>query len=423
MNEDFLHYVWKFQKISTQNLLSVNEEEIRIFTTGMHNYNSGPDFFNAKVSIEGQIWVGNVELHLKSSDWYAHKHELDTEYNNVILHVVWKHDHEILRKDLTIIPTLELKEYVNRSLLRNYQNLFLKGKKLINCEDELPFIEPIIIKNWMDRLYVERLEMKCRDHSHELINSQYDWERILFHLLCKNFGLKLNGDSFESVARSVDYMVIKKCSQDLLKLEALLFGQSGLLEDVHDDPYFNLLKSTYQFLKNKFELNNIGVVKPKFFRLRPASFPTIRLSQLAVLFSSETNLFSKVIESRSLNEYYELFNISSSDYWETHYQFNVDSASRTKRVTKNFIDLLIINTIIPIKYSYVSYIGKENSGELIEMVSSLKCEENQIIRKFNQINKLAINGLHSQALLHLKKNYCDKNLCLQCSIGNYLLKK
>jgi len=423
MNEDFLHFVWKFQKFSSHKLVSVNREVIRIFTTGQHNNDSGPDFFNAKISLDDQVWVGNIELHKKSSDWFAHHHDLNPEYDNVILHVVWNHDAEISRKDKTIIPTLELKNWVEKSLLNNYNNLFLKERKWINCEQEISFVEPIVLINWIERLYIERLEDSYMKLYPKLKKIQFDWEQMLFIMLCKNFGLKVNGASFESIAMSIDHKVFKKICKDRLDTEALLFGQSGLLDIFCEDTYFNSLIRRYQYLKNKFSLANVGVIKPKFFRLRPANFPTIRLSQLSVLYSNESNLFSRVMEVSEIKEYYDLFNISASEYWDTHYHFNVISKSRIKSTTNQFIDLLIINTIIPLKFSYASYKGVDISEELIELISSLKKEENHIVEKFNHIKKLAVNGLQSQALLQLKKEYCNRNRCLQCAIGNHLLKK
>jgi len=244
---------------------------------------------------------------------------------------------------------------------------------------------------------------------------------LLFKMLCKNFGLKINGDSFFSIGKSVNFSVVKKCSQDLESLEALLLGQAGMLEGDKEDHYFKALKSKYEYLKHKFKLENSSVIIPKYFRLRPPNFPTIRLSQLANLYANKTNLFSKVIASEKLDELYRLFDIQASSYWNNHYNFGVPSANRKKQITKSFIDLLIINTIIPIKFCYARREGRDASEEIINLTSEIASEENSIVKKFNSLKSVSINAYQSQALLQLKNEYCDKNKCLQCAIGNSIM--
>ena len=422
MKEDFLHYVWKFQKFSKQALATVKGDTLIIVETGNSNENSGPDFINSKVSIDSQLWAGTVEIHLKSSDWYAHHHEQDPNYDTVILHVVWIHDAEIFRRDNSTIPTLVLKTIVDSTVLINYQNLFSKKQKWINCENDFSEVEPFIIENWLDRLYLERLQEKSVLIEEELNSSSNHWEGLLFKLLCKNFGLKVNGESFYSISQSVDYTIIKKCYRNYFELEALLFGQAGFFEEDHEDSYFNFLKEKYTYLKSKFNLKNNEIIAPKYFRLRPVNFPTIRLSQLAVLFSEKRSLFSEIIAVKTLEDYYTIFNATASEYWETHYNFGLQSSKRKKRLTKKFIDLLLINTVIPLLFSYSKFIGKERSEELIKLATTISIEENTIIKNFNRIYPFSKNALQSQALLQLKKVYCDKKKCLQCSIGNAIIK-
>jgi len=421
MKEDFLHYVWKFQKINTQNLVTSNGADISIVKVGEHNYNSGPDFFNAQVFIGGQLWAGNVEIHLKSSDWYVHKHETDSNYDNVVLHVVWQHDADIFRKDNSTIPTLELKSKIDEAVLKNYLRLFSKKQQWINCENDFGNVADFILENWLERLYLERLQQKSILFEAELKSSNNHWEGLLFTLLCKNFGLKVNGESFMSIAQSIDFSVVKKCN-DNLELEALLFGQAGFFEKLEEDDYFNVLNKKYSYLKTKFKLDNQSIIFPKYFRLRPPNFPTIRLSQLAVLFSEKKSLFSEIIEIKNLEEYYSLFDISANEYWDTHYNFGVSSLKRKKRLTKKFIDLLLINTIIPLKYSYAKYVGQDVSEEIISLATSILPEENSIIKKFKELSSASKNSLQSQALIQLKNEYCTKNKCLQCAIGNNILK-
>jgi len=421
MRENFLHYIWKHKKFEVSNLKTSKGETITLVSVGQHNFNSGPDFFNAKLKIDEQLWAGNVEIHIKSSDWYLHGHENDVNYDNVILHVVWEHDTEIFRKDNTSIPTLGLKDYVNISAINNYEKLFSKTQKWINCENDFKSVDDFVINNWLERLYFERLERKSEEIEGFLKDSTNNWEAVLFKMLFKNFGLKVNGDAFLSIVNSFDYSIIRKSQPSVLALEALFFGQAGLLDDDIQDSYFLELVNEYQFLKQKFKLSNQSVAPLQFFRLRPLNFPTIRLSQLASLYHSHQNLFSKVIETKTIEEIYSLFSVCTSSFWETHYTFNKTSKKSKKRISKTFIDLLIINTIIPIKFSYAKEQVKEIDDVIVSLIQHIDSEKNNIIEKFNSLKPISKTALQSQALLQLKNEYCDKNKCLQCAIGNFVL--
>jgi len=423
MQEDFLHYIWKFQKFSKTGLKTRNIEAIEIVNQGSHNLDSGPDFFSAQIRIGEQLWVGNVEIHLKSSDWYAHRHEIDTAYDNVILHVVWQHDVDVFRKDNTVIPTLELKSRIDNSTLSTYNKLFSGKKNWIPCEDSLGEVDDFVLQNWLERLYFERLEKKS-DLIFELLKySKNDWEAVLFMMLAKNFGLKNNGQSFLSIARSFDFSVLRKVQNNQTQIESLLLGQGGLLDTDLGDDYFNRLKSEYQFIKNKFQLENRDVLPVQFFRLRPVNFPTIRLAQMAALYFENHQLFSKVISAKNKEEIYELFNSSASEFWDTHFHFNSLSPKRKKKLSKSFIDLVIINTILPVVFCYHKHTGKEIPETLLELIQSVDPEENNVIAKFNALKPVAKNAMHSQALLELKTNYCEKRKCMQCGVGISLLKE
>lgn len=421
MKEDFLHYVWKFQKFDVGSFYTSNHESLHIKNQGSHNLNSGPDFFNAQIEVDGQLWAGNVEIHLKSSDWYAHAHDTDAAYDNVILHVVWEHDAEIYRKDRSVIPTFVIKDRVLKNTLKQYHNLFSKDRKWIPCENNFKNVDKFTFENYLEKLYVERLQKKENFLLKELKDTQNHWESLVFRMLCKNFGLKVNASSFFSISKSVDFSVVKKCSDDLLTLEALLFGQAGLLEEENQDAYFSQLKSKYGYLKHKFQLNNHNVIPPKFFRLRPPNFPTIRLAQFAKLYASQGNLFSKIIDCKNMADFYNLFTVSASVYWNTHYNFGVTSSEREKFVTNNFIDLLVINTIIPIKFCYSRQLGNDMIEEILKLAAQIPSEKNTIVSKFNSLKKTCYNAYQSQALLQLKNEYCDKRKCLQCAVGNALL--
>lgn len=429
MKEEFLYYVWKYQKFISGRLISSNGEEVTVNIVGQHNLNSGPDFFNSQLYIGLQLWAGNVEIHIKSSDWYVHKHEVDEAYDNVILHVVWENDSEIYRKDGTAIPTIEIKNSVSPHTLSSYKRLFSKKHKWINCENEYAQVASFVHTAWLERLFVERLERKSEVIMDQLEKNNNHWESLLFQLLCKNFGLKVNGDSFLSIAQSVDFSIVQKCIQNQADLESLLFGQAGFLEVDKEDGYFIKLQRNFAFLKHKYNLKDSGVLPSKFFRLRPRNFPTIRLSQLASLYSKKQQLFSQLIfdptskdSIKDISKFYAIFNVSASEYWDTHYNFGVLSVRRKKKLSKKFIDLLVLNTIIPLQFCYAKQMGRDISEVLIALTSSISAEENSIVKKYNDLNPNVVSAFESQALLQLKSEYCDKMRCLDCSIGNAILK-
>jgi hypothetical protein len=423
MQEEFLHYVWKHKKFATTSLQTTNGELITLVDTGYHNTNAGPDFFNSKLGIDGQLWAGNVEVHIKSSDWYVHNHEVDVAYDNVILHVVYEHDTEIFRKDNTIIPTLELKKYISKDVMYRYQNLFSKSHKWINCEADFAKVDDFVTNNWLERLYFERLERKSKTIETMLILSKNDWEAVLFRLLAKNFGLKVNGEAFLSMSMSFDFSVVRKLQSNPEQLEALFFGQAGILESHIENGYYLNQRKEYQFLRQKFGLSNSQVIPVEFFRLRPPNFPTIRLSQLAILYHLQQSLFSKVIVAKSVKEIYELLKVSTSTFWNDHYTFGKASKSITKTLTNSFVDLLIINTILPLKFSYAKYQGEPVDEVILAIIQEIDSEKNGIVDKFNSLKNLSNSALESQALIQLKTEYCSKNKCLQCAIGNYLITK
>jgi len=421
IREDFLHYLWKHKLYDFSNLISSTDEKIEIINCGIHNLNSGPDFFNAQVKIDNQIWAGNVEIHVKASDWYVHNHEIDTAYDNVTLHVVWENDMDIFRKDNTKITTLILKDYVSNELIVNYQKLFSKNQKWINCEKDINLIDKFTINNWLERLYLERLNDKSDFILNLLKQSNNDWEAVLFKLLAKNFGLKVNGDAFFQLANSFDYAILRKNLSNIEKIEALLFGQASLLSDDFEDAYHDDLIKEYSFLQIKFKLKSIHKNEIKFFRLRPNNFPTIRISQLANIYYQYQSLFSKIMAINNIDDFYNIFNITTTKYWETHYSFKSSSSKRKKKLTKSFIDLLLINTIIPLKFVYLKHIGKLDEELILQLIQQIKPEKNSIIEKFNFLKIETKNALETQALLQLKNNYCNKNQCLQCAVGNKLL--
>ncbi|MBG6110411.1 hypothetical protein IWX84_001279 [Flavobacterium sp. CG_9.10] len=421
MKEDFLHYLWKFKKFDTINLKTSNEEEITIINVGQYLELAGPDFFNAQITIGNQKWAGNVEIHLKSSDWYVHHHERDSAYENVILHVVWEHDTEIYRSNNTEIPVLELKKYVEKATVANYKSL-LSPKSWIFCEKQLKDINEFTFKNWQERLFFERLERKSKPIFDLLEQTNSDWEAVLFILLAKNFGLNTNGEIFMTIAHSIPFSVIRKESFEVENLEALLLGTAGLLDSEKEDNYFKDLKFRYYYLLHKYQIEKNSIEPVQFFKHRPDNFPTIRLSQLANLYHSQQNLFSKISTVSSLVNTYRIFEVSASEYWQNHYQFDKDSPKKKKALSKSFIDLLVINTIIPLQFAYAKSQGKEVSEDLLCLVNEVPPEKNAIIDKFSSFGIKSKNAFETQSLLQLKNEYCNKSKCLECAVGMELLK-
>jgi len=421
MKEDFLHYLWKFKKFDTLNLKTSNKEEITISKVGQYLEQAGPDFFNAQITIGNQKWAGNVEIHLKSSDWYIHHHEKDAGYENVILHVVWDHDSEIYRSNNTEIPVLELKNYVDGITIANYQNL-VSPKSWIFCEKQLKEIPQFTFLNWQERLFFERLERKSKPIFELLEQSNNDWEAVLFCLLAKNFGLNTNGEIFLKIVKSIPFAVIRKECFEVENLEALLFGSSGLLDAEKEDAYFKDLKFRYFYLLHKYQIEKNCSEPVQFFKHRPDNFPTIRLSQLANLYHEHQNLFSKVTALSSVDAIYNLFQVSVSTYWQTHYQFDKVSPKKKKALSKSFLDLIILNTIIPLQFAYAKSQGKEVSEDLINVLNDIDPEKNSIIEKFSFFGIKSKNAFESQSLLQLKNEYCNKSRCLECAIGMELLK-
>ncbi|MBF00995.1 DUF2851 family protein [Flavobacterium coralii] len=422
MKEDFLHHVWQFKKFKVQDLKTVQGEPLQIISAGQYLQQSGPDFFNAQLRIGNQTWAGNVEIHIKSSDWYLHSHERDAAYDNVILHVVWEHDTEVMRADNTEIPVLELKHYTDENLLNSY-NALASQKTWIYCEKELEHLNAFVKENWKERLFFERLERKAQPILQLAKETGSDWEAVLFCFLAKNFGLNTNGMAFLDIAKSVPFAIVRKESFEIENIEALLLGRAGLLEDDYEETYPKELKQHYAYIKTKYRLEPSHAAPLEFFRHRPDNFPTIRLAQLSQLYHTHQNFFSKVIANDSLEEIRSLFSVKVSAYWETHYRFDKESPKKRKALTQSFIDLLIINTVVPFRFVYAKATGNEISESLIQLLQQLPPEKNSIIDKFSFFKLPSVSAYDTQSLLQLKNEYCANKRCMHCAFGLELLKK
>ena len=421
MTEEFLHYIWKFRLFNNTNLKTHTGEAIEIVKPGDQNHHAGPDFQNAVIKIGETLWAGNVEIHINSSDWNKHKHSSDKVYNNVILHVVLNDDCTISRTSGEVIPAIELKERIDKNTYLKYADL-ISSKQWISCSRSINQVDSMIITSWLSRLLAERLERKSESIINSLNLNKYNWQETFYQQLARNFGFKLNAGPFEMMAKSLPLAYLGKHRNNLEQIEALIFGQAGMLDGKFTEDYPLYLQKEYSFLKLKYKLQPIDNHLWKFLRLRPASFPTIRLSQFSQLINNSEGLLSKVLECSSLSDYYELFKVSASYYWQTHYTFGKQTAQSIKLLGKSSVDVILINTVAPFLFVYGSHkehIYKEKGLNLLE---SIQGENNSVIKKWKGIGMETGTAFNTQALLELKSSYCDAKKCLSCSIGSSLLK-
>jgi Protein of unknown function (DUF2851) len=423
MLEEFLHFLWKF-KLLSPNLESTAGQVLQIFQTGSANSDSGPDFFDARIRLEDTLWAGNVEIHRNASDWHRHKHDLDKAYDNIILHVVYNADVEIERQNGEKIPCLEIKGKFDPLLYDKYLGI-ITSKNKIPCEKLIAGVDLLCINNMLETSMTERLKEKSVFINNKLNLNKNNWEQTFYEHLAAAFGFKVNADAFELMAKSLPLKYLGKHKNDILQLEALIFGQAGFLESPLEDIYGKNLAQEYCSLKNKFKLEPIENSMWKFLRLRPCNFPNIRLSQFAALVFKSSNLFSKIRDAVSIEELTTFFQVQASAYWDSHYQFDKKTKARPKkkRLGKSSIHLILINSVIPFLFVY----GKQKSEvkyceRALNFLEDIPAENNHIIRYWETIGITAQSAYQSQALIGLMQNYCNNKRCLQCKIGIKLLK-
>ncbi len=422
MKEEFLHFIWRLRRFHNNKLLTTEGAALEILHPGEQNFHSGPDFTNAKIKIGDTLWAGNVEMHLNSSDWLQHAHQNDRAYDNVILHVVLEEDIPIKRQSGERIPCLELKSRIPSKLSKQYLKL-MANETWIPCQ-HLFFSVPDPTRNlWLDRMLVERLEQKTELIENALEQNQNDWEKTFYQTLARNFGVKINAEPFELLAKELPLLLLGKHKPDLLALEALLFGQAGMLEEDLKDDYPKRLQKEYRFLQKKYTLQPIQKTSWKFSRLRPANFPTIRIAQFATLIFQSVHLFSKMLAAKNVVEIENMFALQLSNYWQTHYVFDKPSVKRKKTLGKSTIHLLIINTIAPFLFLYGQ--RKDNTSykdRALKLLEELPPEKNNIISRWKDLGVKPESAYQTQALLQLKNEHCKKKKCLECGIGNAVLK-
>ncbi len=422
MDEALLHTIWKYKLLGQSQFIGSKQEVIEVVSIGEHNQDSGPDFFNSKIKINDVLLAGNVEIHIKTSDWLKHKHQNDKSYDNIVLHVVFDHDKELNQNETFNVSVLELKKYIKPSLLEKYQQLQL-SKQSIACGKSIATVPDIIWKSWLDRLAVTRIEQKTEYIEHLFEFSKQNHEDALYMLLCRNFGFKINNDAFELLAKSLPYSVLKKYSDNSLQIEALLFGVGGFLDDMFEDKYPKQLQNEFEFLRHKHQLISLKKENWKFSKTRPVNFPTIRISQLANLISKQQSFYHLLELKPNLKMLKDFFSISPNDYWKTHFKFDVKAEESIKLIGETALNSIIINTIIP----YLFFMSKHNLNldyvdYALDLLSQLPPEVNTKTKEFLNLGVKTDNALESQAQIQLFDTLCTKNLCLNCNVAEFLLK-
>ena len=419
--EQLLHYVWKHKIFPLKELKTTTGQQVEVIDTGLANPDTGPGFFNAKLKLDGVLWIGNIEIHERSSDWFKHGHHADAGYNSVILHIASEIDTEISRSNGERIPQIQL--ICPEAVRTNYKEL-LETDSYPPCYRIIPSLPPFTAHSWMTALQMERFEQKATLLNERLKRCQGNWEDAFFITLARNFGFGLNGDAFETWAHRLPFRAVDKHRNDLFQIEAIFFGQAGILEDSDGDGYYLRLKKEYTYLQHKFGLIPMDASLWRFLRLRPANFPHIRIAQLACLYHRAYGLLSRIMETETLQGVRDILKGGTSEYWLTHYTFGGSSPSRPKTLSNTSLDLLIINTVVTFLYAYGLHKGNRvlcaRAGSFLE---ELKAENNYITRMWEQCGMKASNAADSQALIQLKKEYCDKKKCLYCRIGYEYLKR
>jgi len=417
MTERLLQYIWQFQHFNARNLQTTLGEPLQILSCGSLNTNQGPDFINAKIKIDTTIWAGNIEIHIKSSDWVLHHHSDDNNYRNIILHVVWQDD----MVEKLPFPTIEIQQHVSTVLLGRYEEL-MQSALFIPCQHHIQQVSALAFVSWKERLLVERLQQKAVYIEKLLQKNNQHWEETFWWLIARNFGIKINSDAFEKIAQTIPVNILGKHKSQIQQLEALILGQAALLDKNFEEDYPNMLRKEYVFLQKKYRLKKAHA--PLYFlRMRPANFPSVRLAQLAMLVHQSQHLFSFIKEAKEIRQVEHLLNVTANDYWHYHYMFDEPGDFKKKTVGAQMIQNICINTVIPVLYAYGYLNNKENyKTKALEWMEQLAAEKNSITKGFEQLHVENKSAYDSQALIQLKNEYCNYKQCLLCAVGNQVLR-
>ena len=421
MTEDFLHYLWRFQ-IWNAPLQTSKGDSVEVLKPGFHNTDGGPDFLDARIRIGDTLWAGHVEIHIKSSDWYAHHHEKDPAYNSVILHIVYDNDVSAKRSIGTTIPTCSIREKFSKNVFETFSN-WRENRGFVPCEKHLQNLSESKRVMLLERLNIERLEEKVNEILIDLAYNLNSWEETFYQHLLRSFGLKINAESFHQIAKRTSLKFLQKHADNRFQIEAMLFGQAQLLNSTFNDSYPKALQEEYAFLQQKFKLIPISEGLVNFLRLRPCSFPTLRLAFFASLIQRKSQIFQDILHIQNVYDGLKLLQVDVSDYWKTHYIFDKLSVEKPKELGYSARYSIFINTIIPFLFAFGKLRDKPAiSDRALGFLQDLPAENNHLIRQWESCGIPANTASDSQALLTLKKHYCDQKKCLQCSIGIELLK-
>lgn len=418
MKEEFIYYLWE-NRLLHLDLKTTDNEEITILSVGIRNHDSGADFVNARIKIGDALWAGQVEIHVRASDWFKHNHHNDANYDSVILHVVYENDTDSLK-----IPTLEIKDKFDISIFHKY-NWFFGSRNWIPCGEFVGGVQNFTLISWLDRMLVEHLENECKDLDFKLKNNHYDWEQAFYQRLMRYFGLKVNNDSFEYLSRILPLNLLLRHRDNDIYIESMMFGCAGFLERDFEEDYPSLLKRDFMMLKSKFGLKVMPLSNWKFLRLRPPNFPTIRIAQLAKIITKNGNMFSKIRDADDIQEIRDLFDVELNSYWDNHFQFDKTSkVERRKILGKTAVDLIIINAIVPMLFYYGHTHSLESCKEkAMRFLEQIEAEDNLIIRNFQNSGIVLQNAFQTQAILYMYKYYCKRRRCLECRIYSVLSRR
>ena len=420
ISEKLLHFIWQHQYLQNTNLSTDEGEALQIINQGTYNTNQGPDFLDATIMIGDIKLIGNIELHINSSDWKAHQHQSDLNFNTVILHVIWNNDTEIINEKGNKIPQLTISYLVPKLLLNRYRDL-MDTPDLIPCANYVSTINPLIWSNWKERLTIERLEQKTTGILLQFEESNKHWEEVLWWSIAYSYGLKLNAELFSQMAKTIAVNVLARNKIHPIKIEALLFGQTNLLNKQYVDIYPQMLQEEYQFFQKKYSLKQVEI-QPSFLRMRPSGFPTIRLAHLASLVHKSSHLFSIIKETEDIESIKAIFNTQTSYYWNNHYTFDNPSVEQAKHIGKTMIGNIIINAVIPVLFAYAKYNDDESiKTRVINWLNDLPAENNTVMNRWESMGIDNKTACDSQGLLQLSKFYCGEKRCLECSIGNKII--
>lgn len=422
MRERLLHFVWQMQYYNKGTLLTDQEEPLVIIHPGQMNPNQGPDFLDAHIKIGDTTWVGNIEIHVNASHWKFHQHDDDVHYQNVILHVVWENDYEVKYKSGHPIPILSLNNRVSKLLLGQYEFL-MNSPTHIPCAGFLSTVSDLVWSSWKTRLVAEKLERKTSVIALYLRQSNQNWETVFWWMLARNFGVSVNKNNFEMIARSIPVSVLARHKTQIHQLECFLFGQAGLLDTNFEEDYPIMLQKEYRFYKKKYSFAPVHA-PPKFHRIRPNNFPTIRLAQLAMLIHQSSHLFSRFTEAQSLKEVKQLLFVNANDYWYYHYVFDQKTSFKKKPMGAQMINNIIINTVIPMLFAYGHLEAKPAyKTKALSWIEETTAETNSILKEWESLGVANNTAFHSQALTELTMQYCLQKKCLSCAIGSHVLKR